>query len=124
MMHFMETRRGTTMSSPRMKLAVVVLMYGLMVAPDVGSLGASLSGFSSEQEAQDTGRVLSRRNTAEGSLEPCFSSGENADQRHLPCHQRGDKFNVNPFGLRFGKRHRHGYVNARRRTARHLEAPT
>ncbi|XP_077566117.1 kisspeptin 2 [Stigmatopora nigra] len=94
----------------RMKLAVVVLVYGLMVATDVGSL--------------DTGCVVSRRNTAEGQLEPCFSSGENADQRHRPCQQRGNKFNVNPFGLRFGKRHRHDNVDARGRTARHLGAPT
>ncbi|XP_057710854.1 kisspeptin 2 [Corythoichthys intestinalis] len=100
-----------------MKLAVVVLVYGLIVSQDVGCLGASLSGFLPKQE---TGSVLSRRRAVEDFLEDpelCFSLRENDTQQYLLCNERRNKFNINPFGLRFGKRYNRGYSYSRARTS-------
>uniref|UniRef100_A0A672YCU6 Kisspeptin 2 n=1 Tax=Sphaeramia orbicularis TaxID=375764 RepID=A0A672YCU6_9TELE len=36
---------------------------------------------------------------------PCFSLRQNEEQQQLLCNDRRSQFNINPFGLRFGKRH-------------------
>lgn len=89
-----------------------------------------------------SGSVLSalrRRSAGEFLVEdpnPCFSLRENEDQRQLLCNDRRSKFNFNPFGLRFGKRHsgytfRRAVQRARTNTLsplslflRELEVPT
>ncbi|KAI4802879.1 hypothetical protein KUCAC02_006448 [Chaenocephalus aceratus] len=43
---------------------------------------------------------------------PCMSLRENEDQRQLLCNDRRSKFNINAFGLRFGKRY-NGYIYRR-----------
>ncbi|XP_077356702.1 kisspeptin 2 [Festucalex cinctus] len=95
-----------------MKFAIVVMMCGLIVGEDAGCRGASLSGFLPEKESQPMGPVHSRRNSVGDFLEDpnlCFSLRENdTQQQHeqqLLCSDRRNKFNVNPFGLRFGKRY-------------------
>ncbi|XP_061618375.1 kisspeptin 2 isoform X2 [Phyllopteryx taeniolatus] len=83
-------------------------------------LGASLSGFLAEQELQGTGSIRTRRSTVGDFLEDpnlCFSLRENdtqqQHQQHLLCNDHRNKFNINPFGLRFGKRYNHGYIYRR-----------
>ncbi|XP_061125092.1 kisspeptin 2 [Syngnathus typhle] len=96
-----------------MKFAVVVMMCGLIVGQDEGCLGASLAGFRPEKESQETGSVRSRRSTVGDFLEDpnlCFSLRENDTQQQLLCNDRRNKFNVNPFGLRFGKRYNHASI--------------
>ncbi|XP_054609085.1 kisspeptin 2 [Dunckerocampus dactyliophorus] len=104
-----------------MRLAAVVVMCALMVCQDPRSLGASLPGFFPAQETRGTGSVLIqlRRSTLGDFLEDpslCFSLRENDAQQmqqQLLCNDRRSKFNVNPFGLRFGKRYNHGYIYRR-----------
>ncbi|XP_061662690.1 kisspeptin 2 [Syngnathoides biaculeatus] len=113
-----------------MKLTVVVMLCGLVVGPNPGCLGASLSGFLPEQELQGTGSIGPRRSTAGDFPEDpdlCFSLRENDTQRQLLCNERTDKFNINPFGLRFGKRYNRGYVYRRavqRATTSRFSPPT
>uniref|UniRef100_A0A671V749 Kisspeptin 2 n=1 Tax=Sparus aurata TaxID=8175 RepID=A0A671V749_SPAAU len=101
-----------------MRLVALVVVCGLIVGEDGGSVGAALPGFDSAQRTHVTGSVLSalRRSSAGEFLaedsNPCFSLRENEDQRQLLCNDRRSKFNFNPFGLRFGKRY-NGYIYRR-----------
>ncbi|XP_062299910.1 kisspeptin 2 [Scomber scombrus] len=99
-----------------MRLLALVVVCGLMVAQDGGSLAAALPGFDSEQRTQGRASVLSalRRSSADYLEDPnlCFSLRENDDQRQLLCNDRRSNFNFNPFGLRFGKRY-NGYIYRR-----------
>ncbi|XP_044199579.1 kisspeptin 2 [Thunnus albacares] len=102
---------------PKMRLVALVVVCGLMLGLDGGSLAEALPGFDSEQRTRGTASVLSalRRSTAGDFLEDpnlCFSLRENDDQRQLLCNDRRSKFNFNPFGLRFGKRY-NGYIYRR-----------
>ncbi|TMS02633.1 hypothetical protein E3U43_020613 [Larimichthys crocea] len=121
-----------------MRLVALVVVCALIVGQD----GAPLPGLDSAQRARATGSVLSalrRRSAGEFLVEdpnPCFSLRENEDQRQLLCNDRRSKFNFNPFGLRFGKRHsgytfRRAVQRARTNTLsplslflRELEVPT
>ncbi|XP_073337056.1 kisspeptin 2 [Pagrus major] len=101
-----------------MRLVALVVVCGLIVGQDGGSVGAALPGSDSAQRTHVTGSVLSalrRSSTGEFLAEdsnPCFSLRENEDQRQLLCNDRRSKFNFNPFGLRFGKRY-NGYIYRR-----------
>ncbi|XP_044041902.1 kisspeptin 2 [Siniperca chuatsi] len=101
-----------------MRLAALVVVCGLIVGQDGGSVAAALPGSDAAQRSRATGSVLSalRRRTAGEFLaeDPnlCFSLRENEDQRQLLCNDRRSKFNFNPFGLRFGKRY-NGYIYRR-----------
>uniref|UniRef100_A0A3B4V6P6 Kisspeptin 2 n=1 Tax=Seriola dumerili TaxID=41447 RepID=A0A3B4V6P6_SERDU len=101
-----------------MRLVALVVVCGLIVGQDGGSVGAALPGYDSAQRTQATGSVLSAlsRRTAADFLDEdpnlCFSLRENDDQRQLLCNNRRSKFNFNPFGLRFGKRY-NGYIYRR-----------
>ncbi|XP_077400970.1 kisspeptin 2 [Vanacampus margaritifer] len=95
-----------------MKFAVVVMMCGLIVGDDARCRGASLPRFLPEKESQPMDQAHSRRSTVGDFLEDpnlCFSFRENdTQQQHeqqLLCNDRRNKFNINPFGLRFGKRY-------------------
>ncbi|XP_051911917.1 kisspeptin 2 [Hippocampus zosterae] len=99
-----------------MKFAVVVMMCGLIFGEDARCLGAALSGFLPEQESQGTDSVRSRRSAVGDFLEDpnlCFSLRENDTQQQLLCNDHRNKFNVNPFGLRFGKRYNHPFIYRR-----------
>uniref|UniRef100_A0A3B4XIJ6 Kisspeptin 2 n=1 Tax=Seriola lalandi dorsalis TaxID=1841481 RepID=A0A3B4XIJ6_SERLL len=101
-----------------MRLVALVVVCGLIVGQDGGSVGAALPGYDSAQRTRATGSVLSAlsRRTAADFLDQdpnlCFSLRENDDQRQLLCNDRRSKFNFNPFGLRFGKRY-NGYIYRR-----------
>ncbi|KAM9334591.1 kisspeptin 2 [Symphorus nematophorus] len=100
-----------------MRLVALVVVCGLIVGQDGGSVGETLPGFDSAQRTHATGSVLSalRRSAGEFVAEdsnPCLSLRENEDQRQLLCNDRRSKFNFNPFGLRFGKRY-NGYIYRR-----------
>nr|XP_057921960.1 kisspeptin 2 [Doryrhamphus excisus] len=98
-----------------MKLAALVVLCSLIACQ-----GASLPGFIPVQEPRGTGSVLIelRRSTlGDFSEDPslCLSMRENdaQQQQQLLCNDRRSKFNVNPFGLRFGKRYNQGYIYRR-----------
>nr|AKN78945.1 kisspeptin 2 [Anoplopoma fimbria] len=126
-----------------MRLVALVVVCGLIVGQDGGSVRAALPGFDSAQRTRATGSVLSaltRRTTGEflsEDVNPCFSLRENEEPRQLLCTDRRSKFNFNPFGLRFGKRYLYGRAVKRARTnklsppslrhslfSRELEVPT
>nr|ACM07423.1 kisspeptin 2 [Dicentrarchus labrax] len=122
-----------------MRLVALVVVCGLILGQDGGSVGAALPELDSAQRTGATGSLLSalRRRTAgeffgEDSS-PCFSLRENEEQRQLLCNDRRSKFNFNPFGLRFGKRYIYRRALKRARTnrfsplflfSRELEVPT
>nr|AVZ65971.1 kisspeptin 2 [Monopterus albus] len=116
-----------------MRLVALVVVCGLIAGQD----GAALLG-SDPQRTRATGSVSALRRTTAGDIlveDPnlCFSLRENEDQRQLLCNDRRSKFNLNPFGLRFGKRYIYRRAIKRARTnkfspislfTRELEVPT
>ncbi|XP_071358311.1 kisspeptin 2 [Trachinotus anak] len=101
-----------------MRLVALVVVCGLIVGQDGGSVETAVPGYDSARRTRTTGSVLSvlRRRAAADFLDEdpnlCFSLRENEDQRQLLCNDRRSKFNFNPFGLRFGKRY-NGYIYRR-----------
>lgn len=60
--------------------------------------------------------VRTRRSAVGDFLEDpnlCFSLRENDTQQQLLCNDHRNKFNVNPFGLRFGKRYNRASIYRR-----------
>ncbi|XP_069544563.1 kisspeptin 2 [Brachyistius frenatus] len=106
------------MSCGEMRLAALVVVCVLIVGQDGGSEAAALQTSDAAHRTHATGAVLSalgRRSAAEFPAEDpnlCFSLRENEQQRQLLCNDRRNKFNFNPFGLRFGKRY-NGYIYRR-----------
>ncbi|XP_040030538.1 kisspeptin 2 [Gasterosteus aculeatus] len=105
-----------------MRLFALVVVCGLMVVNDGGSVRAARPGFDFAQRILPKGSVLSTltRRTIGAFLaddaNPCFSLRENEEQRRLLCNDRRNQFNFNPFGLRFGKRYIYRRAVKRART--------
>ncbi|KAK5876735.1 hypothetical protein CesoFtcFv8_026059 [Champsocephalus esox] len=100
-----------------MRLVALAVVCGLIVAQEGRSVDTALTGFDSSQRTRTTGSVHSalRRTAGDFLTEdgaPCMSLRENEDQRQLLCNDRRSKFNINAFGLRFGKRY-NGYIYRR-----------
>nr|BAJ15497.1 kisspeptin precursor [Takifugu alboplumbeus] len=97
-------------------MRVLVLLLVLAVAPDRGGAHATM------QVTGGSGSVQLRRGTA-GQLQllqesnPCLTFRDNEDQ--LLCNR--SKFNLNPFGLRFGKRFI--YRRAMKQARTHTRSP-
>uniref|UniRef100_A0A668AL96 Kisspeptin 2 n=1 Tax=Myripristis murdjan TaxID=586833 RepID=A0A668AL96_9TELE len=95
-----------------MRVLALVLVCGLIICQDGGTSGASLRGFESSQWTHTIGDSKLTADSFDFLAEDpnlCFSLRENDDQRQLLCNDRRSKFNMNPFGLRFGKRYT-GYL--------------
>ncbi|KAF7648584.1 hypothetical protein LDENG_00154720 [Lucifuga dentata] len=77
-------------------------MWRLRVAPLVALLALIIS-----QKGAAGGALSALRRAADFLPEDpnaCLSLRENEEQRNLLCNDRRSKFNLNAFGLRFGKR--------------------
>ncbi|KAM4523603.1 kisspeptin 2 [Fundulus diaphanus] len=88
-----------------MQLAALVVVCVLFVGGDNGSVGAAPFGLDSAQKTHATAHRRRRAGDLLGE-DPnlCLSLRED-EQQQLLCNDRRSKFNYNPFGLRFGKRH-------------------
>uniref|UniRef100_A0A3Q3NDP6 Kisspeptin 2 n=1 Tax=Mastacembelus armatus TaxID=205130 RepID=A0A3Q3NDP6_9TELE len=89
-----------------MRLVALVVVCGLIVGQDGGSGVVTALPASDSKKTQATGPMSALRRRRAGDILPedpslCFSLRENEDL----CNDRRNKFNFNPFGLRFGKRY-------------------